>query len=102
MQTGSLWFQYERDMGTRISANISSWLFPFLVLALEVSSSPDLECELFIAPSTIPRAGYGVFSATEKKPGDTIGNGDVAFALFDFAWGRGKKHRNPFEVGRND
>jgi hypothetical protein len=81
---------------------MSSWLFPFMVLALGVSSSPDLECELFIAPSTIPGAGYGVFSATEKKPGDTIGNGDVAFALVDVAWGTGETHRSPFEVRRND
>jgi hypothetical protein len=87
---------------TRVSVNVSSWLFTILVLALEVLSSTDLECELFIAPSTIPRAGYGVFSATEKKPGDTIGNGDVAFVLVDFAWSIGKKHRNPFEVRRND
>jgi hypothetical protein len=35
------------------------------------------ECGLYIAESTIPNAGMGIFSAVAKKPGDPLGSGDV-------------------------
>jgi hypothetical protein len=35
------------------------------------------ECGLYLAESTIPGAGVGIFSAVEKRPGDAIGSGDV-------------------------
>jgi hypothetical protein len=57
----------------------------FLLLVVAVievaSSSPHHECELFIALSTLPNSGIGLFSAVEKKPGDTIGNGELAFPI---------------------
>jgi hypothetical protein len=77
---------------------VSVSLLSIVVLALEGSSSPELECELFIAESTIPHAGYGVFSAIELKPNDMIGNGDVAFALLDLHWPAGPNSRETFEV----
>jgi hypothetical protein len=79
-----------------LSSSVS--LLSIVVLALEGSSSPELECELFIAESTIPHAGYGVFSAIELKPNDMIGNGDVAFALLDLHWPAGPNSRETFEV----
>jgi hypothetical protein len=33
--------------------------------------------------STIPNAGLGVFTTIEKKPGDSLGNGDVAFPILE-------------------
>jgi hypothetical protein len=52
-----------------------------LTIAQEVTSSPLHECELFVADSTIPNSGSGIFSAVDKKPGDTIGDGDLAFPI---------------------
>lgn len=36
--------------------------------------------------STIPGSGLGIFSAVEKKVGDKVGNGDVAFPLMELSW----------------
>jgi hypothetical protein len=44
------------------------------------------ECELFIALSTLPGAGLGVFSAVEKKPGDAVGSGDVCLPQIDLQY----------------
>jgi hypothetical protein len=48
-----------------------------------------LECELFIAASTIPNAGLGIFSGISKKKDDFIGNGDKAIPLIDVWWHNG-------------
>ena len=66
-------------------------------------ASPVLECELYIAESTIPNAGLGIFSSVEKKVGDYVGNGDVAFPLLELDWHNGlatnyvEEYYNPFE-----
>lgn len=36
-----------------------------------------LQCDLYLAPSTIPGAGLGIFSGVPKEIGDTVGNGDI-------------------------
>lgn len=41
------------------------------------------QCTLYMAVSTIPGAGLGIFTGTERKVGDTIGNGDVMIAITD-------------------
>jgi hypothetical protein len=69
-----------------------------LFVALDVFSSPQDECELFIAESTIPHAGLGAFSAVEKKPGDVIGTGDLAFPMIHEGWGRDINRLDPLEV----
>jgi hypothetical protein len=59
----------------------------FLVLANErersetISSSSQEHCSLFLAPSTIPNAGLGIFTAVELNPGDKIGYGDAFIPL---------------------
>jgi hypothetical protein len=40
-------------------------------------------CSLFIAPSTIPNAGLGIFTARPLEKGDTIGNGDLIIPIYD-------------------
>ena len=50
---------------------MSCW--KFLSLLLVFVSSDALECDLYIAESTIPNAGLGVFSTVEKKVGDNVG-----------------------------
>lgn len=43
-------------------------------------------CELYLAPSTIPNAGLGVYSGVQKLVGDEVGNGDLAFPLLELDW----------------
>jgi SET domain len=44
-------------------------------------------CGLYLAPSTIPGAGLGVFTTFEKQMGDTIQNfGDVCIPIVDLFW----------------
>jgi hypothetical protein len=48
-----------------------------------------LECELYLAESTIPGAGIGVFTGVPKAAGDFLGNGDKAIPLVDAFWHNG-------------
>jgi hypothetical protein len=48
-----------------------------------------IDCELYIAKSTIPQAGIGIFSGVAKSTGDSIGNGDKAIPVIDFCWHAG-------------
>jgi len=44
------------------------------------------ECGLFLAPSTIPGAGLGVFTGEAKRVGDPVGQGDVCIPFLDMYW----------------
>ena len=55
----------------------------------ETEEKPPLQCELYLAESTIKGAGYGLFSGVDKKEGDFIGNGDKAIPLIDAYWHNG-------------
>lgn len=44
-------------------------------------SSPSSTCTLYIAESTIPGAGLGIFTTVEKFPGEEIGYGDLCIPL---------------------
>jgi hypothetical protein len=41
------------------------------------------KCTLYLAPSTIPGAGLGVFTTIAKKKGDTVGQGDVFIPMLE-------------------
>jgi hypothetical protein len=76
-------------------------LMPFrllitLSITAKVSSknhhNEPLECGLYIAKSTIPNAGLGIFTGIQKSKGDLIGNGDKAIPLVDIHWHNGDFH----------
>lgn len=59
-----------------------------------VSSSREAifpQCDLFLAPSTIPGAGLGVFVGSTKQEGDIVGLGDVAIPLIDLLFHHGRR-----------
>jgi hypothetical protein len=64
----------------------------FLILSLErtilvsSSNSNNVQCDLYLAESTIPGAGLGIFSGVTKDVGDTVGNGDVCIPFLDIYW----------------
>jgi len=60
------------------------------------ASSPPLQCDLYLAASTIPGAGVGIFSGVAKAEGDYIGNGDKAIPLVDTFWHNGYTEENQF------
>ena len=58
-------------------------------------SDTPLQCDLYLAPSTIPNAGQGIFSGVEKDVGDEIGNGDKALPIIDLFWNNGDYYEFP-------
>src|SRR3569623_150166 len=43
-------------------------------------------CALYLAESTIPGAGMGIFTVEEKKTGDTIARGEICIPFIDMYW----------------
>jgi hypothetical protein len=41
------------------------------------------QCTVYMAPSTIPGAGLGIYTGIERKSGDTVGDGDVILPISD-------------------
>lgn len=66
----------------------------FISILLPLGIYSTLECELYIAESTIPNAGIGLFSGSAKLELDAIGNGDKAIPLVDLYF-----HNNYFVDG---
>jgi hypothetical protein len=62
----------------------SSFALPPGIRPLESSS-----CELFMAASTIPGAGLGIFTAKDLEEGGLVGSGDVAIPLLEVPWHQG-------------
>jgi hypothetical protein len=48
------------------------------------------QCDLFLAPSTIPGAGLGMFVGSSKVVGESVGPGDVAIPIVDISWHNGR------------
>lgn len=44
------------------------------------------ECGLYIAESTIPGAGLGIFAGHDYNVGQDIGRGDVCIPFIDMYW----------------
>jgi hypothetical protein len=63
-----------------------------LLFFLSLCCCSAVECDLYMAESTIPNAGLGIFSAIELNPGDPVGEGDVCIPLFDL----NSHHPDPF------
>ena len=78
---------------------VSCWLRWFLPIAILVtksdvvmgqgsssssSSSSGHDCSLYLAKSTIPNAGLGVFAAQDFLIGDVIGNPSIGIPVVDF------------------
>ena len=58
---------------------IATWL----VLHNYVKSEADnSECSIFLAESSIPNSGFGVYTTSDYNKGDTVGD-DVSIALAD-------------------
>ncbi|KAL3915051.1 MAG: hypothetical protein SGARI_008277 [Bacillariaceae sp.] len=58
----------------------------FVVVVTVASDGQNIECDLYIAESTIPNAGLGIFTSIERQKGDTVGEGDVCIPLIDLQW----------------
>jgi hypothetical protein len=56
------------------------------------------ECGLYLAESTIPNAGLGIFTAIAKKPNDVLGSGDVCIPNIDINYHNPPNVFDPFEA----
>ena len=67
------------------------------ILTHRAYSASD-ECELYMAQSTIPNAGIGIFTAVERNPGETVGEGDVCIPIIELDGHNPKTNEefNPF------
>lgn len=64
-----------------------SWLPSAIALAVTFISfdfCSAIECNLYIAESTIPNAGLGIFSGIELNARDPVGYEDVSIPIFNF------------------
>jgi hypothetical protein len=58
--------------------------FLFAASFISLPSAIDADCSLFLAPSSIPGAGLGVFVGNQTyEPGDIVSKGDVVIPLID-------------------
>jgi len=61
---------------------------------------PNYQCDLYLAPSSIPGAGLGIFTGKEYKVDDPIDAGDVAIVVYGFshdvATKNGESRKDPF------
>jgi len=55
----------------------------------------DSTCTLFMANSSIPGAGVGIFTTETLLPGDLVGMGEVMNPLINFLWHHPVEQRNP-------
>ncbi|CAJ1963966.1 unnamed protein product [Cylindrotheca closterium] len=58
-------------------------VFALVWLSLFACLSTTASCDLYLAQSTIPEAGLGVFTGISRNPGDILGAGDVCIPLLD-------------------
>ena len=61
-----------------------------------IADTNAVECDLYIADSTIPKAGLGIFSSIPRNVGDTVGDGDVCVPIIDVNWFHGEDMFNPY------
>jgi len=48
------------------------------------------QCGIYMAPSTIPNAGIGMFTGIDRRKGDGVGFGDLVVPIFDQMYHSGK------------
>ena len=63
----------------------------FTSLFILAARSESDECTLYLAPSTIPNAGLGIFTSISRTAGDIIGEGDVMLPFVDMKFHNGDR-----------
>lgn len=54
--------------------------------AQPLDSEPEESCTVYLAPSTIPGAGLGIFTSIDRANGTVIGTSDVTIPIIDLFW----------------
>jgi hypothetical protein len=71
----------------RLTRIISSTaLLQALTLLASAVADEDPHCGLYLAESTIPGAGLGIFAGEDFKEGSKIGRGDVCIPFVEMYW----------------
>lgn len=59
---------------------------------------PRPDCNLYMAESTIPGAGLGLFTAIPRNKGDSLHNDEVYIPILDLSWHQGKINGDYFDT----
>ena len=62
------------------------WIQQVVFMTATTRAAEQLECGLYLAESTIPGAGMGIFAGREYKVGQDIGRGDICIPFIDMYW----------------
>jgi hypothetical protein len=65
------------------------------------SKEQQPDCGLYIAPSTIPNAGLGIFTAVSRQEDDIVGYGDPVLPVIDLPFHNGKATGEFFNIFRD-
>jgi hypothetical protein len=71
---------------SRIAAAIVVLSVAALTEGAGESEVAAIECGLYLAESTIPGAGLGIFAGRDYRVGQDIGRGDVCIPFIDMYW----------------
>ena len=84
------------------SALLTSIQPSFSASAVVPSEEPDKngedECRVYLAPTTIPNAGMGIFAGRNFEPGDTILYEDVAVPVDDMPFHTGSRYKGEIDA----
>lgn len=70
-------------MKTVFVLSLCLWLQTATAAASDEAPAEMHECQLYLAPSTVPNAGYGVFAGVDIDEGQAIGEPDLVIPIID-------------------
>eukprot|EP00980_Cylindrotheca_fusiformis_P010647 scaffold2366_cov115-Cylindrotheca_fusiformis.AAC.21 len=69
--------------------------FPSVAATDDIEKKAHKECGIYLAKSTIPGAGLGMFAGNrDYKEDDIITSGDIAVPVFEISWHNGFEEIN--------
>jgi hypothetical protein len=69
----------------------------FVAGCVVASTAETSHCGMYLAPSTIPGAGLGIFAGDHPiARGEALGMGDIVIPIVDFHWHNGGKNNTAY------
>ena len=68
----------------------------------ESSTTTSTTCDLWLAPSTIPGAGFGLYTGVDRAAGQDVTPGDASIPIVDLEWNNGQYEQQDDENNTNE